>query len=48
MLQSIKIVQWLCHQGGTYAESLVVSVFLEVTLKDHPYLMFPGGFSRVF
>lgn len=45
MLQSIKIVQWLCHQRGICGESLVVSVFLEVTLKDHPYIIFPRGFS---
>lgn len=48
MLQSIKVVQWLCDQRGTYGEGLVVSVFLEVTLKNHPYILFPRGFSKVF
>lgn len=38
----------LCDQRGTYGESLVVSVFLEVTLKNHPYILFPRGFSKVF
>lgn len=47
-LQSIKMLHCLCDQMYTPITGLVSPVFLEVTLKDYPHVVFPRGFSKLF
>lgn len=48
MLQSIKIMQCCVITYKLMKNVLVVSVFLEVTLKDYLHIEFPRGLSQLF